>query len=67
MDLVESIFEVIYKLESFDLLIDGDFQMGPIYNYSTLSDLTHMVNIINKNNSFIFIILIILDANNSIR
>jgi len=42
---MESIFEVDYKLEPFDLIIDGDLQLGPITDYSTLDDLTNMVNI----------------------
>lgn len=47
--MLESIFEVDYKLERLDLLITGDLESGPITDYSTLDDLTNMVCIINKN------------------
>lgn len=53
IDLTESIFQVDYKLESIDLLIEGDLELGPIIDYSTLNDLTDMVNIIDSEIFFI--------------
>jgi len=47
-DVAESIFEVFYKLELYDLIFDGDLQLGPINDYSTIDDLTDLVRIINK-------------------
>jgi hypothetical protein len=44
-DTGESIFEVYYKLEPRDLIIDGDLEVGPIMDKSTLDDLTEMVRI----------------------
>jgi hypothetical protein len=48
VDVAESIFEVFYKLELYDLIFDGDLQLGPINDYSTIDDLTDLVRIINK-------------------
>jgi hypothetical protein len=47
-DLSESIFEVFYKLELYDLIFDGDLQSGPITDDSTIADLTDLVSIIKK-------------------
>lgn len=60
----ESIFEVYYKLDAFDILIEGDFIPGPITNSSTINDLTELVNLFHlktKKYSRYF-----LDANNCI-
>jgi hypothetical protein len=43
---MESIFQVDYKVESFDLIIEGYLELGPIIDYSTLYDLTNMVSVI---------------------
>jgi hypothetical protein len=47
-DVAESIFQVTYKVERFDLIIDDYLELGPITNQSTLDDLSTMVSIINK-------------------
>ena len=38
-----SIFDITYKLESSDLITNGDFESGPITNESTVVDLSAMV------------------------
>ena len=43
VDAAASIFDVTYKLEPGDLLIDNDFESGPIVNVSSLGDLSAMV------------------------
>ena len=40
---MESIYEVFYKLELYDLIINGDLQSGPITDDSTISDLTDLM------------------------
>jgi len=59
---MESIFQVDYKLDLFDLIIEGDLQLGPIIDYSTLYDLTNMVSI----KFHLIFIFISSDANNNI-
>jgi hypothetical protein len=63
---MESIFEVDYKLEPFDLIIDGDLQSGPITDYSTLDDLTNMVNIKKINKDFIHFLFLFLQMQTTV-
>ncbi|CAF4894434.1 unnamed protein product [Rotaria sp. Silwood1] len=51
------IFEVNYKLDSFDLIIEGNFKVGPILNNSTLNDLTNMMQTTVSNSSNITVIV----------
>ncbi|CAM4768104.1 unnamed protein product [Rotaria magnacalcarata] len=45
VETAKTIFEATYRLESFDFIVDGDFESGPIIDNSALNDLTSMIRI----------------------
>ncbi|CAM4961742.1 unnamed protein product [Rotaria socialis] len=53
----KTIFEATYRLESFDFILDGDFESGPIIDNSTLNDLTNMMQTTVSNDSNINVIV----------
>ena len=41
----QSIFEVFYRLKSYDFAFDGNLPLGPITDRSTIDDLSDLVSI----------------------
>ncbi|UJR32131.1 hypothetical protein I4U23_019599 [Adineta vaga] len=52
-----SIFDVSYKLDSFDLITNSDFEGGPIVSSSSLNDLSTMMQTTISNNAKINVIV----------
>ncbi|CAF1445149.1 unnamed protein product [Rotaria magnacalcarata] len=57
VETAKTIFEATYRLESFDFIVDGDFESGPIIDNSTLNDLTSMMQTTVSNDSNINVIV----------
>ncbi|CAF3725048.1 unnamed protein product [Rotaria socialis] len=57
VETAKTIFEATYRLESFDFILDGDFESGPIIDNSTLNDLTNMMQTTVSNDSNINVIV----------
>ncbi|CAF2739052.1 unnamed protein product [Rotaria sp. Silwood2] len=57
LDTTKMIFEVNYKLDSFDLVKEDDFEVGPILDNSTLNALTNMMQTTVSNGSNITVIV----------
>ncbi|CAF3704506.1 unnamed protein product [Rotaria sordida] len=57
LNTTKMIFEVNYKLDQYDLIIEGVFKVGPIIENLTLNDLTNMMQTTVSNDSNITVIV----------